>query len=67
MEKEKSAYRSFLLRMWQVKQNGDWIWRCSLEETGSDQQRKFVDLDALFGYLSVETGAPQFVHKENKR
>lgn len=67
METEKATYRSFLLRLWQVEQNGDWIWRCSLEETGTGCQRRFVDLEALFGYLSAETGVPPFAQKENER
>ncbi|MFL7837802.1 MAG: hypothetical protein ACK2T4_10745 [Candidatus Promineifilaceae bacterium] len=67
METEKATYRSFLLRLWQVEQNGDWIWRCSLEETGTGWHRKFVDLNALFGYLSAETGTKPPAEKESKR
>jgi hypothetical protein len=67
MDTEKATYRSFLLRLWQVEQNGDWIWRCSLEETGTGLNHNFVNLDALFGYLSAETGAPPCHKKENIR
>lgn len=67
METKKATYRSFLLRLWQVEQNGDWIWRCSLEETGTGWHQKFVDLEALFGYLDAETGAPPFAQEENKQ
>jgi hypothetical protein len=67
MKTEKATYRSFLLRLWQVEQNGDWIWRCSLEETGTGRHRKFVDLQALFGYLYAETGAPPLTQEEEKR
>lgn len=67
MEREKVTYRSFLLRLWQVEQNGDWIWRCSLEETETGWHRKFVSLDALFGYLSAETGASPCAQEENRR
>lgn len=67
METEKAAYRSFLLRLWQVEQNGDWIWRCSLEETGTGSHQNFVNLDALFSYLSIETGVLPCAQKENKR
>jgi hypothetical protein len=67
VETEKATYRSFLLRLWQVEQNGDWLWRCSLEETGTGKQQKFVDLDALFGYLITETGTPPLAQEESKR
>lgn len=67
MDTEKVTYRSFLLRLWQVEQNGDWIWRCSLEETGTGRHQKFVDLDTLFGYLNAETGAAPCAREENKR
>lgn len=67
MKTEKATYRSFLLRLWQVEQNGDWIWRCSLEETGTGLHQQFVNLDALFGYLNAETGAPPIAQEENKR
>lgn len=67
METEKATYRSFLLRLWQVEQNGDWIWRCSLEETGTNWHRKFVTLEALFGYLKAETDAPSLAQEENRQ
>lgn len=67
MEPEKAAYRSFLLRLWQVEQNGDWIWRCSLEEAGTSRHQKFVDLDALFSYLNAETGKAPLTQEENMR
>lgn len=67
METEKAVYRSFLLRLWQVEQNGDWTWRCSLEETGTGWHQKFVDLEALFSYLNAETGASPVAQEENVR
>ncbi|MFN2277455.1 MAG: hypothetical protein ACK2UR_07560 [Candidatus Promineifilaceae bacterium] len=67
METEKTTYRSFLLRLWRVEQNGDWIWRCSLEETGTGWHQKFVDLEAMFDHLNAEIGAPPSAQKENKQ
>lgn len=67
MKTEKATYRSFLLRLWQVEQNGDWIWRCSLEETGTGRHKQFVNLDGLFGYLNAETGGPPSAQKEKRR
>jgi hypothetical protein len=67
METEKATYRSFLLRLWQVEQNGDWIWRCSLEETGTGRHQQFVNLEALCGYLDAETSKPPFAREENRQ
>ena len=67
MEPDKETYRSFLLRLWQVEQNGDYIWRCSLEETGTGQHHRFLDMEALFGYLCAETGTPPLMQKEEER
>ena len=67
MEPDKETYRSFLLRLWQVERNGDWIWRCSLEETGTGENHRFVDLEALFGFLCAETGALLVTQEEEKR
>ena len=66
MKTEKATYRSFLLRLWQVEQNGDWVWRCSLEETGTGWHQKFVGLDALYSYLDIETGEQPGVQGEKK-
>lgn len=55
MTKENVTYRSYLLRLWQVKQNGDVGWRASLEEAGTNQRHAFADLEALFRYLVTET------------
>ena len=64
MKKESVNYRSYLLRMWQVEQNGEPAWRASLEEAESGKRRAFPDLDALFSYLHAETAEGPSAKKE---
>jgi len=44
-------YRSFLLRLWQVKKNDETACRASLEDIDSGEKSGFEDLGALFAYL----------------
>jgi hypothetical protein len=45
------GYRSFLLRMWCVKQNDNLTWRFSLENPRTGQKHMFSSLDALQEFL----------------
>ncbi|WP_420642874.1 hypothetical protein [Candidatus Leptofilum sp.] len=51
---EEAIYRSFLLRLWQVEQNGTLTWRCSLEEVATDKRRLFIDLEEMLVFLRSE-------------
>ena len=66
MTKENITYRSYLLRLWLVKQNGDVGWRASLEEAGTNQRQAFADLEALFRYLVTETETAVITHSEQE-
>jgi hypothetical protein len=44
-------YLSFLLRLWQVKQNGRETWRASLEDPRTGERRGFASLEALMEFL----------------
>jgi hypothetical protein len=48
---EEMGYRSFLLRLWCVKQNGELTWRASLENPRNGQQHFFSSLEALHEFL----------------
>ena len=66
MKKEKATYRSYLLRLWQVKKNGEVGWRASLEEAGTNQVRAFIGLDDLFRYLVMETAISHSEQEEEE-
>ncbi len=51
MDTEETGYRSFMLRLWRVKKNGECIWRASLENPRTDQTYNFPNLQALCGFL----------------
>ena len=55
MEPNHLEYYSYLLRLWHVKQNGDWIWRTSVEEVDTGKRRACTNLDLLIGFLENET------------
>jgi hypothetical protein len=51
---DSSAYQSFLLRLWQVKE-AEQGWRASLESAQTGERRGFATLDALFDYVRLQT------------
>jgi len=51
----KERYKAFLLRLWQVKQNGHEIWRASLEDSHTGERRGFASLEALMEFLRGQT------------
>jgi hypothetical protein len=48
---EEMGYRSFLLRLWCVKQNGELSWRVSLENPRTGQQYFFSTQEYLVEFL----------------
>lgn len=51
MNIEETGYRSYLLRLWLVKQNDELIWRAILENPHSGQQHLFSSPEALDEFL----------------
>ena len=45
-------YRAFLLRLWQERSGGEWIWRASLEDPHSNIRTGFRDVEQLSAFLS---------------
>lgn len=54
--KQDRKYLSYLLRLWMVKENGEYIWRASLESPKSGAQVGFDSLESLAAYLKEQTG-----------
>ncbi len=54
MPTEQPRYLAYMLRLWEVSDNGEMIWRASLENPHTGERRGFADLDALFAFLAVE-------------
>lgn len=53
--KKQAGYYSFLLRLWQVKENGGQEWRATLENVESGEKRGFTNVEDLLAYLSLVT------------
>jgi hypothetical protein len=47
MAARERRYLSFLLRLWSIKQDGCEIWRASLEDPRTGEQRGFASLDLM--------------------
>lgn len=51
MADTKPRYRAFLLRLWQERSGGEWVWRASLEDPHSHVRTGFPDLKQLCAFL----------------
>lgn len=59
MVKEQRGYRSYLLRLWQIKYGEELVWRASLEDPFTGERRGFASLEALFDFLWQKTARKQ--------
>jgi hypothetical protein len=55
MAARERRYLSFLLRLWQVRQNGDETWRASLENPRTGERRGFANIRDLNKFLLQQT------------
>jgi hypothetical protein len=51
MAGEEPRYASYLLRVWQAEENGELVWRASLESTANRGRLNFASLEALTAFL----------------
>ena len=51
MANEKQGYLAYLVRLWRVRSAGRSVWRASLEDAHTGEQRGFADLETLFTFL----------------
>ncbi len=59
MSVREHRYLSFLLRLWQVKRNGNLEWRASIDNPHTCERRGFASLAALVDYLMEQ------IHEEH--
>lgn len=48
-------YLSYMLRLWQVQEDGELTWRASLESPQTGERRGFSNLAVLFAFLEEQT------------
>jgi hypothetical protein len=54
MNAERSAYLSYLLRLWQAPGGAEQPWRASLQDTLTGERTGFADLEALCAFLQAQ-------------
>ena len=54
----ETKYYSFLVRLWESENNGDSIWRISLESSESREKQYFSNLDELLCFFENLIGIP---------
>ncbi len=55
MTDPEKPYLSYLLRLWRVQNRDQPVWRCSLENVQTGEQRGFSSLEALCVFLDGQT------------
>jgi len=63
MDNERRRYLAYMLRLWEVNNDGKLDWRASLESPHTGERHGFANLEALFGFLE-ERIDNQYQHKE---
>jgi hypothetical protein len=56
MSSSRTAYQSYLLRLWCETEKGD--WRASLENVISHECHNFPDMLSLYAFLNKQTTSP---------
>jgi hypothetical protein len=54
---EQQCYLAYMLRLWQIKNDGEAIWRSSLESPHTGERLSFAGLEELFDFLRAQAGA----------
>jgi len=63
---EDREYRAYMVRMWQVRCDGQLIWRASVENAHSGERRAFADLGHLFTFLEETALCGQFTVQDKE-
>jgi hypothetical protein len=56
MGTQPPRYLAYLVRLWQVQDQGEFVWRASLEDAHTGERHGFASLEALVAFLVAETG-----------
>jgi hypothetical protein len=55
MTTEQPGYLAYLLRLWRVNDDGQPVWRASLESPHTGERHGFANLEMLFAFLEEKT------------
>jgi hypothetical protein len=51
----KSSYHAYLIRLWSAHEQGQVVWRASLENPHTGERLAFTSLQRLFAFLQDQT------------
>jgi hypothetical protein len=57
---ENGTYFSYLLRMWRVLRDDEFVWMASLDDPHTGKRRSFSSLEEMYAFLS------QHIHEANR-
>ena len=52
---DETRYLAFLVRMWQPGDEGEPVWRASVDNPHTAERHYFADLEGLFAFLKEQT------------
>jgi hypothetical protein len=52
---EQQCYQAYMLRLWRVSNDGEPIWRVSLESPHTGERHGFATLESLISFLDEQT------------
>jgi hypothetical protein len=55
MANNRLLYHSYLLRLWSADEQGQKVWRASLENPHTGEHLGFANLERLFAFLQDQT------------
>ncbi|MFN8496198.1 MAG: hypothetical protein U0350_51885 [Caldilineaceae bacterium] len=61
---QRQPYLSYLLRLWGEIDQGQWIWRASLESVQTGESIYFATLERLLQFILSETTQTVEIHRQ---
>jgi len=55
----QTRYLAYLLRLWQTGDEGEQVWRASLEVPGTGERHGFADMQDLVDFLMTQINMEQ--------
>ena len=58
----EQRYLAYMVRLWSVHDNGDLVWRASVENAHTGERHAFADLAGLFDFMRAAVEQPGTRH-----
>ncbi len=67
MPTEQPRYLAYMLRLCQVRDNDEMVWRASLEDAHTGERHGFASLELLVAFLQEQVGVSIQIQARNHR